>query len=276
MISRRMRSLLLAFSLICLARVSLFFGADEPNFTEQQKIDFMQHAKVINSKHAKKGTSNAWDLTLSDGTVTHLASFQPIHETKPFMQFADGRTEINFKDFWEYNIAAYRIAKLLGLDDMVPVYTERKWSGMVGSISWYVADEQFDEADRHKQNIPVPAALVGGYNKQMYKVRLMTQLFYDTDPNLTNVLVTKEWKIWRIDFSRAFRTYDKLADPKDLVQIDRQLLAKLRALTTEQVADATKPYLNKSEVKALMARRDKIVALFDKMIAEKGENQVLY
>ena len=25
-------------------------GADEPNFTEEQKIDFMQHAKVVASK----------------------------------------------------------------------------------------------------------------------------------------------------------------------------------------------------------------------------------
>jgi len=236
----------------------------------------MQHAKVINSKQAKKGTSGAWDLTLSDRTVTHLASFQPLHETKAVMHFADGRTEMNFKDFWEYNIAAYRIAKLLGLDDMVPVYTERKWNGMTGSISWYVPDVQFDEADRHRQNIQVPAAFVEAWNKQMYKVRLMTQLFYDTDPNLTNVLVTKDWKIWRFAFTRAFRTYDKLADPKDLVQIDRELLAKLRTLTFDQVANATKPYLTKSEIKALMARRDKIVALFDKMMAEKGENQVLY
>jgi hypothetical protein len=29
-------------------------------------------------------------------------------------------------------------------------------------------------------------------------------------------------------------------------------------------------------VKAVMARRDKIVAYFQKLIAEKGENEVLY
>ncbi len=272
--TRGLRSVLLLSTLICLAPARFLFGADEPNFSEQQKIDFLQHAKVINSRQAKKGVTNPWDVTLSDGTVTHLASFQPIHETKPVMQFADGRTEINFKDFWEYNIAGYRIAKLLGLDDMVPVYTERKWNGMIGSISLMVPEVQFDEGERLKRGVPTPD--VDAWNKQMYKVRVMTQLFYDTDPNLTNVLVTKGWKIWRIDFTRAFRTFDKLANPKDLVQIDRQLLAKLRTLTFDQVMDATKPYLNKSEVKALMARRDKIVALFDKMVAEKGENQVLY
>jgi hypothetical protein len=249
---------------------------NEPNLTEEQKIDFMRHAKVIDSKPSKKGVTNAWDLTLSDGTLTHLASFQPIHETKSVMQFANGRTELNFKDSWEYNIAGYRIAKLLGLDDMVPVYTERKWNGTAGSISWYVADVQFDEADRHKQNIQAPAAFVEAWNKQMYKVRLMTQLFYDTDTNLTNVLVTKDWKIWRIDFSRAFRLYHNLGDPKDLVQCDRQVLTKLRQLSYDQVFDVTKPYLTKTEVKALMARRDKIVAYFDNLIAQKGEAAVLY
>ncbi len=35
-------------------------GADEPNFTEEQKIDFMQDAKVIISKPEKKGKSNAF------------------------------------------------------------------------------------------------------------------------------------------------------------------------------------------------------------------------
>jgi len=57
-------------------------GADEPNFTEEQKIDFMQHAKVIASKPEQKGKSNASHLTLSDGKVTHDASFQPIDERK--------------------------------------------------------------------------------------------------------------------------------------------------------------------------------------------------
>src|SRR2546422_10376496 len=42
-------------------------GADESNFTEEQKIDFLQHAKVIASKPGKKGKTDALHLTLSDG-----------------------------------------------------------------------------------------------------------------------------------------------------------------------------------------------------------------
>ena len=110
----------------------------------------------------------------------------------------------------------------------------------------------------------------------MYKLRVLTQLFYDVDANLTNVLITKDWKIWRIDFTRAFRLQHELKNTKDLVQCDRQVLAKLRQLSYDQVFDATKPYLTKDEVKALIARRDKMVDYFDKLVAQKGESEVLY
>jgi hypothetical protein len=250
------------------ALVGLLAGADEPNFTEEQKIDFMQHAKVIASKPERRGTTNAWHLTLSDGKVTYDASFQPIDEKKLEGPAPGGGTELNFRDYWGYNIAGYRIAKLLGMDDMVPVYTERKWNGTTGAISWRIPNLQFDEADRYRRNIHPPD--LDSWNKQMYKVRVLTQLFYDMDDNLTNVLVTQDWKIWRIDFTRAFRLQHDLKDPKDLVQCDRQVLAY------DQVFDATKPYLTKNEVKALIARRDKMVAYFDKLVAQKGESQVLY
>ena len=98
----------------------------------------------------------------------------------------------------------------------------------------------------------------------------------DTDPNLTKGLIGEDWKIWRIDFTRAFRTSKDLKDPKDLVRCDRQLLEKLKALNGDQFAEKTKHYLTKDEVKGEMARRDKIVERFQQLISEKGEAAVLY
>jgi len=98
----------------------------------------------------------------------------------------------------------------------------------------------------------------------------------DSDPNLTNVLIGENWQIWRIDFSRAFRLNKDVKNPKDLVRCDRQLLEKLKALDGNVFTEKTKRYLTKDEVKAVMARRDKIVAQFQTMIAQKGENEVLY
>ena len=110
----------------------------------------------------------------------------------------------------------------------------------------------------------------------MYKIRVLDQLVSDSDPNLTNVLIGENWEIWRIDFTRAFRFNKDVKEPKDLVRCDRQLLEKLKTLDANELTEKTKKYLTKDEVKAVMSRRDKIVAQFQKMIAEKGENEVLY
>jgi hypothetical protein len=90
------------------------------------------------------------------------------------------------------------------------------------------------------------------------------------------VLIGEQWQIWRIDFSRAFRLSKDLRNPKDLVRCDRQLFEKLKKLDGNELTERTKRYLSKDEVKAVMVRRDKIVAQFQKLISEKGENEVLY
>jgi hypothetical protein len=268
----RWRVLILA-AVVCLTYPLFVVAADEPTtLTKEQIKQFLTTAKVVESKQAKKGITGTWRLTLSDGTVTHDASFQSIDEHKPVKQLASG-TELNFVDSYKYNIAAYALAELIGMDDMLPVYVERKWKGETGSLSWWLP-VKMDEVERHKQNLTAPDA--DAWNNQMYKIRVFDQLVSDSDPNLTNVLIGENWKIWRIDFTRAFRFNKDVKEPKDLVRCDRQLLGKLKTLDANELTEKTKKYLTKDEVKAVMARRDKIVAQFQKMVAEKGENEVLY
>ena len=263
---------LLVVALVCLICSGVVRATDETTLTTAQIKQFLLTAKVVKSEQAKKGITQTLRLTLSDGTVTHDASFQKIDEHKPTMQLASG-TELGFVDSYKYNIAAYQLAELLGLDDMVPVYVERKWKGDSGSLSWWLP-VKMDEKERVAQKIAVPDP--DAWNNQMYKVRVLDTLVYDSDPNLTNVLITEDWKIWRIDFTRAFRLHKELKGVSDLAHCDRQLFAKLKTLNQDELLEKTKHYLNKDEVKALMVRRDKIVEQFQKLIAEKGENEVLY
>jgi hypothetical protein len=262
----------LVVALVCLICSAAVRAADETTLTPAQIESFLTTAKIVSGKQAGKGITGSWRLTLSDGTTTHDAAFQAINDTKPTMQLATG-TELGFVDSYRYNIAAYRLAELLGLDDIVPVYVERKWKGDTGSLSWWLP-VKMDEKERVAQKIAVPDP--DAWNNQMYKVRVLDQLVYDSDPNLTNVLITEDWKIWRIDFSRAFRLHKELRGVSDLSHCDRQLFAKLKTLNQDELTEKTKHYLNKDEIKALMARREKIVEQFQKLIAEKGENQVLY
>ena len=274
MSSLHLRSRRLIFAaVVCLTCQLFAVASDEPTLTKEQIKHFLLTAKVVNSREAKKGITHTLRLTLSDGTVTHDASFQALDEHKHEMKLATGGVELNFVDSYKYNLAAYALAELLGMDDMLPVYVERKWKGNPGSLSWWLP-VKMDEAERYKRKLTAPDA--DAWNNQMYKIRVFDQLVADDDVNLTNVLIGESWKIWRIDFGRAFRPNKELKSPGELVRCDRQLLKKLKALDANALTENTKRYLTKDDVKAVMARRDKIVALFEKLIAEKGENQVLY
>jgi hypothetical protein len=98
----------------------------------------------------------------------------------------------------------------------------------------------------------------------------------DTDRNVGNVLITPDWKVMMIDFTRGFRLQTELVYAKDLGKIDRMLLAKLEELSVDTVKKAVDDFLTKNEIEAVMKRRDIIVAHFKKLIAEQGEEKVLY
>ena len=71
-----------------------------------------------------------------------------------------------------------------------------------------------DEEDRIKRKLPPPDRVT--WQNQIFQIHVLNQLFYDTDANLTNVLIGEDWKIWRVDFSRAFRLNKDVKDTKNL------------------------------------------------------------
>ena len=248
-------------------------AADEEPLNKEQIKQFLQTADIVKSKPSSKGVTHPWRLTLSNGAITHDASFQAVDEHKPKMDLGNGKIETDFVDSYKYNIAAYEIAELVGLDYMIPVYVERKWEGKTGSLSWWLP-VKMDDAERFEKKIEPPDA--DKWNKQMFRIRVFDELVYDSDPNLTNVLIGNDWTVYRVDFSRAFRKSKDLRGEKNLVKCDRQLFEKLKTLKADEVAEKTKRYLTKDEINGVMARRDKIVAKFQTMIAQKGEKEVLY
>src|ERR1700751_1766130 len=86
--------------------------ADDQALTKDQIKQFLLTAKVVNSKQTGKGVTSPWRLTLSDGTITHDASFQPVDEHKSSVTLASGKTQLNFVDSYKYNIAAYNLGGL--------------------------------------------------------------------------------------------------------------------------------------------------------------------
>ena len=241
-------------------------------YTRAEMEKYLQEAKVVSIRDLNVGVTNSRKAKLSDGTLNHDAHVQTVDIFKS--SFATSRgNELNFKDTYKFNIAAYRVDKIMDLG-MVPPSVERKMEGKNSAITWWVDDTWMTEEERVKQNLqpPNPAA----WNQQMYVVRVFDQLIFNTDRNLGNLVIDKKWNAWMIDHTRAFRVTEKLPTLTSIPQCERKLLAAMRKLDEGTLIEELKPYVNKGEIKSMLTRRDMIVKYFDEQIAAKGEGAVLY
>ena len=177
-----------------------------PRLSRAEMEEFLMNAKVVERKNLSTGITNSQRATLDDGRLKHDAHIQIVDIQKASFQTAT-RTEFNFRDSYKFNMAAYELDKLLELN-MVPVSVERKVGGNMAAVTWWVDDALMTELDRHKKKMEPPDLKT--WNPQMYVCRVFDQLIYNTDRNLGNLVITKDWKIWMIDHTRAFRTMKDL------------------------------------------------------------------
>jgi hypothetical protein len=231
--------------------------AVSPDLTVEQKVRFLEFAEVVGSKEIGKGVTRPYRLTLSDGTITHDAAFQAVDERKwTEVEMEGGKTERSFRDYWGFNIAAFKLATAIGLPDLVPPSVERTWNGKKGALVWWVP-AQFDEEGRRKKGAMPPD--VGAWNRQMRLMQLFTELTADTDRNMGNVLITGDWRLVLIDFTRAFRLRRNLKSPDKLAPCDPGTVARIRVLEHDALRDALAPHAGPDEVSTLLERRDRIV-----------------
>lgn len=263
----------LAASAILSAQPVVPAGGDVSALTDSRKEDFLRNAKVTLERDIGIGINNTTRVTLSDAGLTHDAHLQTVDISKMSYPTVDG-VEINFRDRYQFNIAAYKLDRLIGLN-MVPVSIERRIGRNTGSVTWWVDDVAMMERDRLRKKMRVPPAENADWNDQMFQIRIFNELIYNTDANIGNILITKDWDVRIIDFTRAFRTKKNLRAPANLRRCDPRVLNGLRDLNMDVLQREMKDLLTKSEMKGILARRDKIVDFFEREIAAKGERAVL-
>lgn len=222
---------------------------------EQER--FLRTARILDEAYAGKGITESKKATLTDGRRRHMAHIQFIDVYKPLFKGKDGSEEKEFKDTWKFNVAAYRLAKMLHLANMVPASVERIVDGKPASVTWWLDGIAMDEKERLSKNIRPPD--VAEWNRQMDTIRVFDQLIYNMDRSQENLLIGKDWKAYMIDHTRAFRKWPQLRDPKAITHCEPELLRSLKALTRDDVAHQLMPYISDEEVDGLMARRDLIV-----------------
>jgi hypothetical protein len=231
-----------------------------PALSDTEIEQFLKKARVVRTRSTAKGVTNSLRVTLSDGTLTHDAHVQTVDERRVTGPAPQG-AELNFRDSWMFNIAAYKIDRLIGLN-LVPVSVERRHDSKSAAFTWWVDDVLMDEGERMKKSMESPRP--ADWNEQMQMVRVFDQLIYNMDRNLGNLLITNSWNLWAIDHKRAFRLHKTLKSPENITRCDRGVFDRLKALDKESIRREAGKYLTPWEIDAVLARRDLIVARLDK------------
>lgn len=243
--------------------------------TREQMERFLATAEIVRERTTSDGVTRPIRATLSNGELTHDAQFQTVDQAKAIFE-AGKASEIGFTDTYRYNIAGYRLAQLVGLDT-VPMSVERRYKGKSAAVTWWIDDVMFDESGRLKLG---DTAMMGPdpqrTQRQIHIMRVWDELIQNRDRNRGNVLWTKDWTMWLIDHTRAFRTNTSLLKPDELIRIERTLFDKMKQLTEQSMTQAMKGALTRPEIRSVLRRRDALVQHFEKLLAGRGEGAVFF
>jgi hypothetical protein len=245
-------------------------------------VDFLGSAKITDAVQfaSREAVTSPWKLTLAKGDVTRFGLWKNI----------DAVAEDGGPDRWRFEVAAYRLDVLLGLD-MVPPTVEREFKDRRGSLQLWM-DKTESMKKRLAREEVEPSGATTDWEAKGYIQRAFDSLIANDDRNVNNILIGAQDRMILIDHSRTFRTappFDeklvygaaglmKTRDGKPLpfLKLPRAFVGKLRALDSKSVREAVQKYLTGAEVRAVMARRDLILKEIDALIREKGEAEVLY
>ena len=242
-----------------------------PLETRAEREAFLSNAGIVTDPGLPADATPPRRVILDDGRRRHDAGVETADGSHP--------THRTYK----FNVAAYELDKLLGLNLVVPS-VERLLNGRPASVTWWLDDFAMTEQDRRRTRANPPD--LKSWDQQVQAVRVFDELisntYRDPAPPLylnsvwDNLLITREWTVWLTDHSGAFRIREHLLDPDSLTMCPRAVLVTLRDLNRDLLARMLGNYLSSPQLEALDVRRTLIVKHFDALIASKGENAVLY
>jgi hypothetical protein len=240
---------------------------------------FLLTAEIVRSEPVGEGVTHPFRLYVKKGDF----------ETTAFWKNPSGMMN-GFLEGWQYEIAAYRLDKLIGLN-MVPVTVEREFQGKKGDLSLY-AEHKYSLLKVMDEKIPIPGEAQERVDRMKYLSRAWSCLVANDDLTQQNILYTADWRTILIDHSRAFRSTKEFTErlmfgangikkldngsPILFRRLPRWFVEKIRGLTFESVKGAVGGTLTNAEVRAILIRRDLIIKEIEIMIKEQGEAKVLY
>ena len=274
MLSRR----LLLYTLIFFMMPKIFcfsFQFTSEEIEQRAKWEeYLKTADIFRSEDIGEGVTNPTRLFLRKGTL----------ETSGTWKNPSG-VQKGFLEGWQYEIAAYRMDKLLGLN-MIPTTVERTFLGKRGSLQLWV-DFRMNEMQRKNRGFSIPSEKKESRDKLIYLARAFDSLIANTDRADQNKQYTEDWRLILIDHSRSFRSQDRftvqliygkrgIKRRMPFSQLPRAFVESVRNLDFDTIKKTVGSYLTDKEIKALLIRKNLLLREIDEMIKERGEVEVLY
>lgn len=241
--------------------------------------EFLQTAGIVRFEDIGEGVTKPIKVYLKKGET----------ETKACWKNPRG-IQAGFLEGWQYEIAAYELDKLLGLN-MVPVTVERELNGKPGALSLWATSE-YSLLKIMEEKIEIPEAVGEQVDNMKYLTRAWDSLIANDDRTQQNILYTKDWRTIIIDHSRAFRSskefteklmfgrngLKKTAEGRLLLfrRLPRSFVEKVKGMDLRSIKEAVGSYLTDKEIDAVLKRKVLLLAEIDLMIKENGEAKVLY
>lgn len=247
-------------------------GAPLPFTSDQEILDFLVNAEIVEWAYTGEGVTRPRRVVLEKDGLRLQAIFHDVHTVKERVRLPNRGILLNYKDSYTSQVAGYRVAMLLGLDNVPPAVI-RDWGRERGSAALWIEGAETEGARLAKGEDP-PFPLV--YQHRFFDLRVFDNLINNTDRNQGNLLFDSPGKLWFVDHTRSFGSSRNLPDPDLVTHCSRPLWATLRALDPAAVDAQLSDLLSKPERRALFERRDRIVALLEKRIERLGEDQVLF
>jgi hypothetical protein len=247
-------------------------------FTEDEEIlEFLRTAKIIKSKVITSGKNRPLKLRLEKDGVEANAIFRTVDFKQDWTKIY-GKEYREFHDSCFYECAAYETSRLLGLDN-VPPCVIRSIRGNEGTIQLWV-----ENAETMKGRLEEEASESDGdwagerqrhWARQGQVMRVFDALIDNFDRNTGNMLLDARDKLWFIDHTRSF-TISTKAEVDKIVWCERGMLEKMKALDKKLLRKHLGYKVEPRRILALIERRDKIVEHIEGLIAERGEESVLF
>lgn len=219
---------------------------------------FLSEAEIVSREDVGIGVTNPQRVTLEHKGARMRAIFKTVFAPPYSPTGMSDRRLIDLSDRHTYELAAYRLDRLLGLD-MVPPAVERRIGQATGTLQYWVEDATNDR-ERRQQDIEPDAHCP--LDKSYTLLELFDRLIYNTDRTQENILYTPDWRVALIDHTRAFRTRTGIPDNVREVSLDEApaLAEQLEQLDHSKLKRELGEFLGTRQIRAILKRRDEMLA----------------